>query len=283
MKITIMNSNLLKEINFENQEFKISYSGVFFFIGIFLLGLLVSGGLSILLNTLELSKELFNSVFIFLNIIPFVMPIIYFLMHYKERHKFNFIPTKHLPLLIILSFFLMFCISFLAELIPYDEGILKKWYDLVKSSFEGLMHPKWAFVTSVCIFAPVFEELFLRGILLRGLINKATTEKEVWKAIVFTAFIFGLIHMNPWQFIAAFVGGIVLGYVYYRTKSLGNSIFIHALNNGVSTYLIFKYGEAEMVKLIDHSENDLLYMILALIGLVVSLYFVYFFTRKNIK
>jgi len=52
--------------------------------------------------------------------------------------------------------------------------------------------------------------------------------------------LFGVLHLNPWQFIAALVIGIFSGWVYYETKKLTLCILIHFVNNFVafgSTYL----------------------------------------------
>jgi len=39
-------------------------------------------------------------------------------------------------------------------------------------------------------------------------------------------------HLNPWQFGAALAIGLLLGWVYARTRSLGLCLFAHAFHNG---------------------------------------------------
>ena len=67
---------------------------------------------------------------------------------------------------------------------------------------------------------------------LRGLLT--TKMKPGW-AIVISAAFFAFIHMNPWQSLNAFIIGLVMGYVYYRTGSLWLTMLIHFLNNGFAT------------------------------------------------
>ena len=58
--------------------------------------------------------------------------------------------------------------------------------------------------------------------------------------------VFGLVHLNIPQGINAFIGGIILGFIYCYTKSMKLSIFAHFINNlitfvPVPESLIFKF------------------------------------------
>lgn len=93
------------------------------------------------------------------------------------------------------------------------------------------------------ITAPIFEELLFRGIILNGLLNKYKNSSK--KAIIYSAIVFGLVHLNIPQGINAFIGGIILGFIYCYTKSMKLSIFAHFINNlitfvPVPESLIFK-------------------------------------------
>ena len=98
---------------------------------------------------------------------------------------------------------------------------------------QMLKGPVWIVLISVSVFAPFFEEWLCRGIILRGLLKKM---KPGW-AIVISALVFGLIHMNLWQAIPAFIIGVVLGYVYYKTGSLKLTMLMHCVNNTLSVIL----------------------------------------------
>lgn len=94
------------------------------------------------------------------------------------------------------------------------------------------------------IVAPIFEELLFRGIILNGLLNKYKNNSK--KAIIYSAIIFGMVHLNIPQGINAFIAGIILGFIYYYTKSMKLSIFAHFVNNlitfvPVPENIIFKF------------------------------------------
>jgi membrane protease YdiL (CAAX protease family) len=104
--------------------------------------------------------------------------------------------------------------------IPMPEFVQRIFLEL--GNQKGL----FAFLTIV-IAAPILEELIFRGIMLDGLLKRYTPLKSILISSVF----FGIIHLNPWQFVAAFLIGIFAGWVYYRTREIALSILIHMTNN----------------------------------------------------
>jgi membrane protease YdiL (CAAX protease family) len=84
------------------------------------------------------------------------------------------------------------------------------------------------FVT-VTVVAPTLEELLVRGILLRGL----TLNRGARAGVFWSAFFFAVMHVSLLQAPAAFVNGVVWAIVLLRTGSLGATLFLHALNNGL--------------------------------------------------
>ena len=76
----------------------------------------------------------------------------------------------------------------------------------------------------VVVGAPVVEELFFRGLVLRSLQRRFG---DTW-AVVGSAVIFGLAHFEPLQLPALVALGVILGVMAVSTKRLGPSIFVHA-------------------------------------------------------
>ncbi len=105
----------------------------------------------------------------------------------------------------------------------------KAYEDLMDIMGQLTGGPFWSSFLLTAIFAPIFEEWLCRGMVLRGLL--ASRMKPGW-AIVLSAAFFAFIHMNPWQALNAFLIGLVMGYVYYRTGCLWLTMLIHFLNNG---------------------------------------------------
>ena len=107
--------------------------------------------------------------------------------------------------------------------------------ELIKSLFEKIfLQTKLGdTIIATCILAPLLEELLCRGMIQRGIARPHSPRS----AILWSAFIFALIHLNPWQAIPAFALGLLFGWVYYRTGCLWLTIFLHCLNNSLSTLL----------------------------------------------
>jgi glutamate-5-semialdehyde dehydrogenase len=95
-----------------------------------------------------------------------------------------------------------------------------------------LVGTSWLGFVLAVVVAPLTEEVLFRGLILRGLLGR-------WRpslAIVTSALLFALLHFNPAQTPVALVLGLVLGWLYYRTRSIGLCILGHAVNNA-SAYL----------------------------------------------
>ena len=79
----------------------------------------------------------------------------------------------------------------------------------------------------VSVFAPVFEEMLFRGLILRNLLPYGRK-----MAILGSAFLFGVFHGNLVQTPFAFLVGLVLGYTAVK-YGLVWSVILHAINNFV--------------------------------------------------
>ena len=84
-------------------------------------------------------------------------------------------------------------------------------------------------IFKVVIMAPVIEELIFRGVIMHGLMRNYSK----FTAVFVSALMFALFHLNPWQFPATFILGIVLGILMLRTRNIYLCILGHAINNGL--------------------------------------------------
>ncbi len=98
-----------------------------------------------------------------------------------------------------------------------------------------------ALVLGVSLAAPVCEEFFFRGVLQAGLSERLAPPT----AVVVTAFVFALFHLDPVGFLARFEMGVVFGLLAWRSGSLWPAIAAHAANNLVSTLIFFASGGPE--------------------------------------
>jgi len=125
--------------------------------------------------------------------------------------------------------------------------------------FEGVMKEPLGYL-AVGVFAPVVEEMVFRGAVLRTLLN-AFNRQWHWVAIVFSALLFGAVHMNMAQGLHAFVIGLLLGWMYYRTSSIVPGILLHWINNTVAYLMFHIMPQMSDGKLIDlfHGDETLMY------------------------
>jgi membrane protease YdiL (CAAX protease family) len=103
-----------------------------------------------------------------------------------------------------------------------------------QAMFESMAAQSPVAMLFSCILAPVLEEMLFRGIILRSFLHQYSRTS----AILGSSLLFGIAHLNVYQFVAAFIGGIVLGWLYERTRSLWPCILLHAAGNAFAVYSI---------------------------------------------
>jgi uncharacterized protein len=241
--------------------------------GIVILGMLLFSPVNLVLNKL-IGNEASMLIYYLLAIgIPFW--IVYSIKKSKTNYlSFNLtIENKRIiPLIIIGTIALLFgIISPIGNLIPMPESIKKAFMDF--GSQTGI----FAFFLMV-IAAPILEELIFRGIILDGLLKKYSSTKS----ILISSLLFGLVHLNPWQFVTGLIIGIFSGWVYYRTRSLSYSIIIHAsanLSGFIMRYFIDfdSFMDDTLVEMYGGLSN----LIIAIIGSIIIVAVCVYFLRKE--
>jgi len=89
--------------------------------------------------------------------------------------------------------------------------------------------------------AGICEEVLFRGTILRGLERLGTA-----KAILITAFLFGLMHADFQRLLGTFLLGALIGFIVYRSNSLFSGMFAHFANNSIAviiSYLSYKFTD----------------------------------------
>lgn len=149
----------------------------------------------------------------------------------------------------------------ITELIPMSDFIKQIFMEFAGQ--KGFL----SFI-AIVIAAPILEELIFRGIILDGLLKRYSPVK----AILFSSFLFGLVHLNPWQFVAAMVIGIFSGWIYYRTKNLWLPILIHLTNNGIAFIQLHLVEPDEvMTPAVEYYGGMLNMILITVCGLIVAI------------
>jgi uncharacterized protein len=86
-------------------------------------------------------------------------------------------------------------------------------------------------VLIVAIAAPIIEELFFRGLLLRAIEKRSGPTWALWVS----SLVFGAVHLQLLQLPALTLIGLVLGWLTLRYGRLGPAIWAHIAFNSVAT------------------------------------------------
>lgn len=157
------------------------------------------------------------------------------------------------PVLLLWAFVLIFAVGVVLE------PLLRLLPELTLDVGRGM----WT-ILSLVVFAPVFEELICRGVVLGALRSRY----GVTAAWLVSSLFFGVLHGQPLQVISATVIGLVLGYVYLATDSLWSVMILHAMNNAVA-YLAMATGHGNAL-LIDMVGSRTLYVVIYIAALALS-------------
>ena len=118
--------------------------------------------------------------------------------------------------------------------------------NLMELQFDMIMKDRWGYVV-IGLLAPLAEELVFRGAVLRALLSWHPSH---WVGIGVSALFFALVHGNPAQMPHAFLIGLLLGWMYYRTASILPGVVYHWVNNSIA-YVLYNLYPDPSVQLVD--------------------------------
>lgn len=125
------------------------------------------------------------------------------------------------------------------------------FWELFNKIFES-DYGVYGAILKVVIMAPIIEELIFRGVIMHGLMRNNTK----FTAVFVSALLFALFHLNPWQFPATFVLGILLGIIMVRTRNIFLCILGHAINNGLVLISIVFANEIQRTSFTQSSKSN---------------------------
>ena len=123
------------------------------------------------------------------------------------------------------------------------------------------------YITALFVMAlapAIFEEILFRSTVQPLFIGWT---KNVWIGIIITSIFFSAIHFSFFGFLSRTALGIVLGLLFYYSKNIWLSIFMHFLNNGLivtQLYIVTKQGKS-----LEKAMNENIAVWWGIIGLVV--------------
>lgn len=178
----------------------------------------------------------------------------------KSKESYSFVSVSFMAVTLLLGTSVLLLMDWLTSLLSWIPDLMEEEFNLLQSGWLGIL--------SITVLGPILEEFLFRGAVTGTLLKKYPPKK----AIFMSALLFGVFHLNPAQIVGAFFGGLVLAWVYYRTRSLLPCILIHILINGSSVFLTLQYPGIDSIQdLVGPTPSYYILILLAAALFVVSL------------
>ncbi|EPG73981.1 CAAX protease self-immunity [Leptospira fainei serovar Hurstbridge str. BUT 6] len=150
--------------------------------------------------------------------------------------------------------------------------------DFILDMLNRLFSDDDLFGTSVAlmIVAPFTEEFLFRGLIFDGLKRNYSFRR----AALLTALLFGILHLNPWQFLGASIVGYYFAWLVAKTGSLAQPILAHMVFNGFPILVKHGFqikiegytGESMANGLLQPLWLDILGIAITILGILISSY-----------
>lgn len=122
-------------------------------------------------------------------------------------------------------------VASLGTLLPsvWLQDLMPELPDTSGETLRQIMNSQYGYFV-LCLLVPFVEEVVFRGAILKSLLGRFANP---WVAILISAVIFAVIHLNPAQMPHALLIGLLLGWMYRRTGSILPGVALHWVNNTV--------------------------------------------------
>lgn len=132
----------------------------------------------------------------------------------------------------------------------------------------------------VAVMPAVCEELFFRGFILTSFKHN---KKSYRGAVIASGILFGMMHMDFIRIIPTSILGISFAYAVCKTNSIGVSMFMHFINNGLA--VVVSYISSKMIENVEMTTVNYLPLSQLLVFVALSIMFIgiaIFLFKENI-
>lgn len=190
-------------------------------------------------------------------------------------------PARSFNLLVLipLVFFLWAAQNLIGEVNNAMDKVLPPpaWFwELFNKIFEN-DYGIYGAILKVAVMAPIIEELIFRGVIMHGLMRNYSK----FTAVFVSALMFALFHLNPWQFPATFILGLILGILMVRTRNIFLCILGHAINNGLVLLSIQYWDQIQNLSFFQSSKQNQLIISAIIATAALALIFLLSRTPKS--
>jgi membrane protease YdiL (CAAX protease family) len=194
-------------------------------------------------NMADLTKEVTDYVYtltpwLLLFAVLVSLPFYYLFFRKRKQELATFVSVRSIhplciPVLVVLGLSFNVIIEFFMALLQQID-LLKPLFESYQQHSGIIMNGGfWLSLIVIGVIGPIFEEILFRGLVF-GEMRKIS---KVWVALLIQALLFGVIHFNVVQGIYAFLAGLLLGYIYYRSNSIVAPMIMHISINASSVII----------------------------------------------
>jgi sodium transport system permease protein len=227
----LFNSKALSYIRFSNGKSKTICFSIITSLLITVIVLLLSYYFTLMFATVN--KYILLSIPALTILLVVIIASILVRLDVKESFKLNKFSIKKLFILLLFFIGMKIIASYIVNFVSSYFPSMVEQYSLLDKflSFDNVLLA----ILVVALLPAICEELLFRGVVY----NSFNKRYGAIIAIIVSALLFGVFHMNWIQGINAFVLGLALGYAYYKSGSIFVPMILHFLNNLLGVLAMF--------------------------------------------
>ena len=173
--------------------------------------------------------------------IAFLIPIVIYLVinrkNAKRILKLNPLNRESILLIPVIWMFML----------PLSIFIITIYNSFFGNELADVIIQETSDTTMEVFLFTVLTPTLLEEILMRGIVLDGYSRKSNLTAALMNGLMFGMLHLNTFQFSHTFFAGIISAYLVYSTHSIFSSMLMHFINNGFPLFidLILPPGDIE--------------------------------------
>lgn len=163
------------------------------------------------------------------------------------------------PRIILGALLFAFSLNILSEMADLEDVLETQMVELL-SNPVGIL--------TIALIGPIVEELIFREAIIGYSICNGM---KPLRAVLMSAILFGIIHVNPAQVPFAFAMGMLFGLVYLRTRSIVLTGIIHIINNSIAALQVWFLGDRALdLSLVETLGGTVPAIAVAIVGIALS-------------
>lgn len=193
------------------------------------------------------------------NVLSAVLLVPLGMVEWKRTFDAGTVEWGEAPRIILGALLFAFSLNILSEMADLEDVLGEQFVEMLTNPVG---------VLTISLIGPIVEELIFREAIIGYSISNGM---KPFRAVLMSAILFGIIHVNPAQVPFAFAMGMLFGLVYLRTRSIVLTGIIHIINNSIAALQVWVLGDrAQEMSLVDMLGGTLPAIAVAVVGIALS-------------